>query len=109
MVVPFPKHDATLRRRVIETRWHPDLAAGVDVDTLVADTRGSSFAEIEEAKKLLVMRHVDTGRWDWPWVRQALLARHAPSQPRRPIGFRPNPNGKERQTAEPARWSGAWR
>jgi hypothetical protein len=106
VVVHFPKPDASLRRRVIETRWHPELASGVDVDTVVCDTRGFSFAEIEEAKKLLVMRHVDTGRWDWPWVRQALLARHASNQPRRPIGFRPSPNGKERQPDEGARRQG---
>ncbi len=98
VVVQFPKPDATLRRRVIETRWHPEAASGIDVDTVVSDTRGSSFAEIEEAKKLLVMRHVDTGRWDWSWVRQALLARQAPDQSRRPIGFRPGGNGKQCRT-----------
>ena len=106
VVVQFPRPDATMRRRVIETRWHSDLSSGVDVDTLVSDTRGLSFAEIEEAKKLLVTRHVDTGRWDWPWVRQALLARQTAHQPRRPIGFRPGPNGKERQPDEGARRHG---
>jgi hypothetical protein len=103
VVIQFPKPDASLRRRVIETRWHADLASGVDVDMVVSDTRGSSFAEIEEARKLLVMRHVDTGRWDWPWVRQSILARHAPSQSRRPIGFGSGPNGKQSQPGEGAR------
>ena len=102
VVIRFPKPDARLRRRLIRTRWHEDLVAGLDVEAVVADTRGFSFAELEEAKKLLVIRYVDTRRWDWPWVRRALLARHAAGGPKRPIGFGASTNGKGRQASRPA-------
>jgi len=94
VVIRFPKPDARLRRCLIATRWHEDLLAGVDVEAVVADTQGFSFAELEEAKKLLVIRYVDTRRWDWPWVRRAMLARHTAAEPKRPIGFGASTNGK---------------
>ncbi len=94
VVIRFPKPDARLRRRLVRTRWHADLRAGVDVEAVVADTRGFSFAELEEAKKLLVIRYIETGRWDWPWVRRCLLARRAPATSKRPIGFGIPSNGQ---------------
>jgi hypothetical protein len=102
VVIRFPKPDAPLRRRLIGTRWHADLLSGVDVETVVADTRGFSYAELEEAKKLLVMRYVETRRWDWPWVRRAMRDRHVEGQPKRPIGFRPSTNGQQPRAVGPA-------
>jgi len=102
VVIRFPKPDARLRRRLIRTRWHEDLVAGLDVEAVVTETRGFSFAELEEAKKLLVIRYVETRRWDWPWVRQALLARHSAGEPKRPIGFGAGTNGKCRQPSRHA-------
>jgi hypothetical protein len=58
----------------------------------VADTEGFSFAELEEARKLLVMRRLDAGLWDWPCVRDS-LGRAAQSRHARPIGFVPGLNG----------------
>ncbi len=92
VILRFPKPDAALRRRMIRERWHPDLQAGVDPETVVAQSEGWSFAELEEARKLLVMRRLDTARWDWPWVRDT-LGRAAQSKHARPIGFVPNLNG----------------
>jgi len=102
VVIRFLKPDAELRRQVVSTRWHPELAAGVDVDTVVADTQGFSFAEIEESKKLLAMRYVETRQWDWPWVRQAMGDRHQAHELTRPIGFCPGRNGNHHPAPQPA-------
>lgn len=56
---------------------------------LRAETEGWSFAELEEARKLLVLRRLDTAGWDWPAVRDSLTLAAAPRRPR-PIGFVPN-------------------
>jgi hypothetical protein len=55
---------ADLRRRLID-RWQAEIRWGIDPARAVADTAGWSFAEIEEIKNLLILRHVDTGTWDW--------------------------------------------
>jgi hypothetical protein len=87
VILPFDKPDADRRRALIERFWHDDIRAGIDVEQIVGDTRGMSFAEIEEAKKLLVLRHLDTGRWDWPHVLPRLRARLEAEPARRRIGF----------------------
>ncbi len=87
MILQFAKPDAILRRRLMRERWHTDILAGIDLERLVAETEGFHFAEMEETRKLLVMRHLDTGRWDWPWV---LSTMRRPQHGRRhgcPIGF----------------------
>lgn len=94
VIVQFSKPDAGLRRRLISERWHPDLRAGIEVEGVVGQTEGLSFAEIEELKKLLVIRRVETGRWDWPWARAALRQRDRDHRARRPIGFHRGPNGQ---------------
>jgi hypothetical protein len=94
VVVQFAKPEASLRRRLISERWHPELSAGVDVETVVAETDGLSFAEIEELKKLLVIRRVETGRWDWSWARAALEQRNQDHRPAGPIGFQRGANGQ---------------
>jgi len=91
VVLGFPKPDAALRRRMVCERWHPDLQAAVDIEAAVVQSDGWSFAELEEARKLLVMRHLDTGSWDWPWVRDCLSGA-AVTRRSRPIGFLANPN-----------------
>jgi hypothetical protein len=65
----FEPPDAGLRRRLLE-RWHGDMLAQMDVDAAVEQTQGFSFAEIEELRNLLIMRHVDTGAWDWTWAQE---------------------------------------
>lgn len=101
LILPFPRPDASLRRRLIEERWHADIVGGIDVDRAVGDTAGLSFAELEEAKKLLVMRHVETGAWDWPWVRSSLVCRAEDRRPMRPIGFAASAYREESAIAMP--------
>lgn len=69
LTLHFPKPDADLRRQLVG-RWHPDLRAAVGVETVVADTVGMSFAEIDELKNLLVLRFLDANEWDWGWAQE---------------------------------------
>ncbi len=100
VVIRFADPDGWLRRRLIVERWHEEIQAGIDVDRAVADTDGMSFAEMEEAKKLLVLRRLDTGTWDWDWVRREMAVRAAAPRSRRPIGFRAPSNGRHKVLAE---------
>jgi hypothetical protein len=67
VVLHFPPPAADRRRQMID-RWHPDLRAALDVEAVVSETDGLSFAEIDELRNLLVMRFIDTGTWDWGWA-----------------------------------------
>jgi hypothetical protein len=64
LVLQLDPPTVELRRRLIDC-WHPEVLGGIDPARAVADTAGWSFAEIEEIKNLLILRHVDTGDWDW--------------------------------------------
>jgi hypothetical protein len=87
VVLAFPRPDATLRRRLFAERWHADIRAAIDLDRAVADTDGLSFAELEEVRKLLVLRFVETAAWDWPAAIAGIRARSRDVRPRLPIGF----------------------
>ena len=63
----FPKPDEGLRRELV-TRWHPAVRAGLDLRRVLADTDGFSFAEVDELKNLLILRHLEAGGWDWGWA-----------------------------------------
>lgn len=93
VIIRFPKPEAAMRRRLIEDRWHPDLVSVIDVERVVSDTAEFSFAELEEAKKLLVLSHYQTGRWDWTSVRRTLRRQRPDRAHGRPIGFAPPANG----------------
>jgi cell division protease FtsH len=67
LVLHFKVPDATLRRQLID-RWHEEVRGGIDVDAAVGQTEGFSFAEVEEVKNLLILRHLDTKGWDWDWA-----------------------------------------
>ncbi|MCA9067972.1 MAG: hypothetical protein KDA84_03565, partial [Planctomycetaceae bacterium] len=58
------------------------------------------FAEVEELKKLLVMRFLDNRTWDWEWAWESFEHRMEESIPRRPIGFirSPSSNGHHKPT-----------
>jgi hypothetical protein len=64
-VVEFPRPDRELRRRLIVESWHPELRDALDVEQVVTETDRLSFAELEEVKKLLVLRFLETERWEW--------------------------------------------
>jgi cell division protease FtsH len=102
VVVQFPRPSAGLRRQLISRHWHRDLLTGTDVQTVVRQTDGLSFAEIEELRKLLVIHHLETGRWDWPRARAALRQRNQDQRASAPIGFGRGANGKDDHAAEPA-------
>jgi cell division protease FtsH len=63
----FEAPDAALRRRLI-ARWHANILERIDAEAAVDQTQGFSFAEVEELRNLLIMRHADTGLWDWAWA-----------------------------------------
>jgi hypothetical protein len=67
LVLHFAPPTAELRRELIG-RWHADVRGGVDVAAAVEQTEGFSFAEVEELKNLLILRHIDAGGWDWGWA-----------------------------------------
>jgi SpoVK/Ycf46/Vps4 family AAA+-type ATPase len=67
LVLHFELPTEPLRRALID-RWHEDVRGGIDVDAAVVETEGFSFAEIEEVKNLLIIRHIDVKAWDWSWA-----------------------------------------
>ena len=69
-VVQFPRPGNDLRRRLVCELWHPDIVAALDVEAIVLETEGMSFAELTELKKLLVLHYLDTNKWDWNWAWQ---------------------------------------
>ena len=67
LVLHFKAPDADMRRQLIE-RWHEDIRANVDIDTMTSSTEDYSFAEIEELKNLLIMHYLDADCWSWSWA-----------------------------------------
>jgi cell division protease FtsH len=88
LVLQFDVPTADLRRRLLE-RWHEEIRAGIDIDHAVAATDGWSFAEVDEMKNLLILLHLETGKWDWDAARDQWEAnRHDLSADRkRGVGF----------------------
>lgn len=64
----------------------PGIVFFDDVD-VVAATDGLSFAELEELKKLLVLRYGETGCWEWFWAWSAFTAGRGDAGSHRKIGF----------------------
>ncbi len=83
----FAPPDSSLRLRFLLEHWPAEGLLSIDVEEVAAETDGLSFAELDEAKKLLVLRHMDEGRWDWPWVREELGRRRSGARKSRRIGF----------------------
>jgi ATP-dependent 26S proteasome regulatory subunit len=94
LVMHFDLPDAALRRELIG-RWHPEVRAGIDADAAVGQTDGFSFAEVEEVKNLLILRHLDAGGWDWGWAMNQFRENRAELAVRdRNVGFAaPSANG----------------
>lgn len=87
VVMHFRKPDAQLRRQLIDDLWHADIRTALDVDRVVRETEGLSYAELDELKKLLLLRFLDAGAWDWPGAKKAFDASERPTTPDRQIGF----------------------
>ena len=60
----FEPPSGALRMLVIKTYWHPDILKEIDVDALVKQTDGISFADLEEIKTLLVQGFIFNNKWD---------------------------------------------
>lgn len=87
LVLGFPKPGALLRRRMIEECWHAEIVANLEASEVVAATDGLSFAELDELKKLLVLRYVETARWEWEWAWAAFASGRGDACRRPKIGF----------------------
>lgn len=106
LLLTFPRPDADLRRRFVIERWHPELTAVLDLDSVVSETEDLTFAEMDEVKKLLVLRYLDEGRWDWTSAWAAYTESHGRSRLQRKIGFAAVAS-RNRQNREASIWSGA--
>jgi ATP-dependent 26S proteasome regulatory subunit len=87
VVTQFPKPDGELRRRLVLETWHQDIRDAVNVDEVAACTEGLSFAEMEELRKLLVLRFLDTQKWDWPGTLSTFRQDDRRVRPVRRVGF----------------------
>ena len=89
LVLHFMPPDARLRRQLME-RWHAEVRAGIDIDAAVRLTAGYSFAEVEELKNLLIMRYIDTNRWEWEWAMEQFRQNRTDlAEQHRHVGFTP--------------------
>ncbi len=87
LVMTFERPDAELRRRLITEAWHADIVAHLAVESVVRQTDGFSFAEMEELKKLLVLHQLDSGEWSWSAAWQAFQAGCEERDAQRIFGF----------------------
>ncbi len=87
LFVHFPRPDAELRRRFIIERWHADIIGAIDLDEVVRVADGLSFAELDEVKKLLVLRFLETQEWNWEAAWSAYCDGHGGGKPAQRIGF----------------------
>lgn len=65
VVMHFPAPDAALRQQILDSRWPDELLRSLNPERIVHETEGLSFADLEELRKLLVLRYLDTQAWDW--------------------------------------------
>ena len=93
----FPRPDAALRRRLIES-WHAEIVSQLDLERLVAETDGCSFAEVDEVKKLLVLGYVDQGHWNLDAALRGFRESRGGSAKSGAIGFQVNAaSGEDRR------------
>lgn len=87
LFVEFPRPDAELRRQFFVDHWVAEARDRTPVEDAVRSTDGFSFAELDELKKLLVLRYLDTEAWDWMWVCQEFARRNDGNRDQPRIGF----------------------
>jgi hypothetical protein len=83
----FPRPTADLRRRLVDEYWPAEVRSAIPVNVMIAETEGLSFAEMDELKKLLIVRFLDSGNWDWPWAWHEFTTRAGVARTRSSIGF----------------------
>jgi len=94
-VLRFEAPTAELRRRMIVERWPAEIVAGLPVEEVVNDTDGMSFAELEEARKMVILHYLDTGAVRWLSVHSKMNSQRQLVKHRRAIGFGAPPPGAE--------------
>ena len=99
LFIQFARPDAELRRRFVSERWHADITGAIDVEDVVRVTEGLSFAELDEVKKLLVLRYLETREWCWGAAWSAYCEGHGGGRPVQRIGFN-TPAARHRKTAD---------
>lgn len=63
-IFTFTNPDAPLRDKFVREFWHTEIKDGIDIPTLVKETEGRSFAEMDEVKTLLVQGFLENDKWD---------------------------------------------
>jgi hypothetical protein len=87
VILHFDAPDAELRRQLVVERWSEELLASIDIPRVVSDSEGWSFAELEEARKLMVLHFAETAAWSWREASTAMRNRRDACAPKRRIGF----------------------
>ncbi len=85
-VLQFDAPTADLRRRLILERWPEEIVRALPVETVVNDTEGLSFAELEEARKLVILNYLDSGEVVWVNTHTHMASQRTLVK-RRAIGF----------------------
>lgn len=96
-ILCFSRPDATLRARLIRERWPAEIVDAIPVEEVVSVTDGCNFAEVDEIRKLLVMRFLETESWDWPWTLARFSSAVNARRSQRAIGFA-LPEERDRKT-----------
>lgn len=104
-VFELRKPTAELRRRLIVETWHPELRQGLELDRVVEQMNGLSFAEMAEIKNLLVIGYLSDQCWDWARAWEMFCQRDDDGPPRQ-MGFAshglPHQSGRRRVVAAEA-------
>ena len=87
VVAHFPCPDAELRRRFVLERWQAEIREALDVEQVVEDTAGLSFAEMEGLRTHLVLRYLVSQHWDWADALRAFHEDQRRSKQYRRVGF----------------------
>lgn len=87
LFIPFNRPDAELRWTFLQKHWPEPIRDSLPWPHVVTQTEGLSFAELDELKKLMVLRYVDTAVWDWDAAWKEFQERTGSSVVRGPIGF----------------------
>jgi cell division protease FtsH len=87
VVAHFPCPDAELRHRFVLERWQAEIREALDVEQVVEDTAGLSFAEMEGLRTHLVLRYMVSQHWDWSDALRAFHEDQRRSKQQRRVGF----------------------
>jgi hypothetical protein len=71
-IVKFDLPNEALRKEFIET-WHSDFLQFLNIDQIVADTKGWSFAQIDAIRTNLVTNHLFDNVWDYELAKAKVI------------------------------------